>query len=127
MCIQPSPGFISRYCSNVSAGEIDQPMHLGQHLAILADQVCLDLQAERQVVAMTCLGNLPQLIDGLGQVLPRVRCLGVVKRKAADQLGLQRLGQFAGLPHILGQILLEGHVPVARAVGLVQQLDLANR
>ena len=86
MCIQPMPGFIAWYCSNVSrgvkpwrddvAGVEDQHQRrvvhllvdLGHQLAVLADEVGFDLQAERQVAAVAGLGDLAELIDRLRQV-----------------------------------------------------------
>ena len=65
---------------------------LGQELAVLADQVRLDLQAEGQVGAVARLGDLAELVDGLGQVLARIGALGMIEREAADQLASRRHG-----------------------------------
>ena len=102
-------------------------MDFGQDLAVLADQVRFQLDAEGQVAAQAGLGDLAQLVDHLRQVLPRVGALGMIEREAADQLGLEGVGQVAGLLDVLLQVFLERHVGVLRAVVDVEQLDLADR
>ena len=69
----------------------------GQQVAVAAHQVRFDFQAERQVGAVAGLGDLAQLIDGLRQMLPRIAALGRIKGEAANQLGLEGVGQLAGL------------------------------
>ena len=97
-----------------------------QHVAVVAHQVGLHLQAERQIAAVTSLGDLPQPVDRLRQVLPRIAPPRRIEGKAAQQLRLQGMGQVARLLHVAGQILLDRHVGVLRAVLHVQQLDLAD-
>ena len=72
-------------------------MQLGHAARRLADEVGFDLQAEGQVAAVARLGDLAELVGGLRQVLPRVGPLGRIEREAADQLGLEGVGQLAGL------------------------------
>ena len=55
------------------AGMVHLPVDFGQDLARAADQVRLDLQAERQIGAVARLGDLAQLVDGLRQVLHQGR------------------------------------------------------
>ena len=93
---------------------------------MLADQVRFDLQAERQIGAMKGLGDLPQLVHHLRHVLARIAPLGMVERKSADQLRLERVGQFAGLLHVSRQVLLERDVNVLGPVLDVLELDLAD-
>ena len=95
---------------------IHLPIDFGQKLAGRADQIRLDLQAEGQVGAVADLGDLPQLIDGLRKMLARIGALGMIKGKAADQLGLEGMGQLAGLFHLAVEILFERHVSVLRPV-----------
>ena len=102
-------------------------MDLGQQLAGLPDQVGLDLDAEGQVRSEARFGDLPQLIDHLRQVIRRVGAPGVIERKAANQLGLERVGDLAGPFDFFFQVLLERHVGVLGAVVDVEQLDLADR
>ena len=82
---------------------IDLLVDLGQDLARAADQVGLDLQAVGQVGPMAGLGELAQLVDGLRHVLPRIGALGRIEREAADQLGLEGVGQIARLLHFAGR------------------------
>ena len=75
---------------------------------------------------MAGLGDLTDLVDRLLEV---VLGLGVFRRiegEAADQLRLEGMRQFAGLGDVFGEILFEGHVGILRAVGLVEQLHLAD-
>jgi hypothetical protein len=102
-------------------------LQLGHQLAVLADKVGLDLQAEGQIAAMTQLGDLPELIGRLRDVLPGVGALGVIEREPANQLRLEGMGQLAGLLHFLAQVLLERHKPVLCAIFLVEQLYFADR
>ena len=60
-------------------------------------------------------------------MLPRIASLGRVKGKTANQLRFESVGQFAGLLHVAGQVLVERHVSVFRAVLDVHQFDLADR
>ena len=93
------------------------PVDLGQQVAVAADQVRLDLQAEGQVGAVAGLGDLAQADRRPAAGAPRGSlALGLIEREAADQLGLEGMGQLAGLLHVAGQVLLERHVDVLRAV-----------
>ena len=94
---------------------------------VLPTRFGFDLEAERQVGAVAHFGDLPQLVDRLRNVLLRIAPLRRIERKTADQLGLEGVGQLAGLLHVLLQIFLERHVGVLRAVLDVEQLDLADR
>ena len=96
-------------------------------LAALADQVGFDFQAVRQIGTMARFGNLPKLIDRLRHVLFRIVAARLIERKAANQLRFKRMGQFAGLLHVAGQIFFERHKGVLRAVVFVDQLHLAQR
>ncbi len=102
-------------------------VQLGHELAGLADQVGLDLQAERQIAAVAGLGDLAELVGRLRHVLARVGALGRIERKAADQLGFERVGQLAGAVDFFFEILVERHELVLRAVVDVAQLHLADR
>ena len=57
---------------------------LGEDQAVLADEVRFDLQAERQIGAMTSLDDLADLIDRLRHVRPGIGTPRMVKRKPAD-------------------------------------------
>ena len=61
-----------------------------------ADQVGFDFQAEGQIGSMANLGDLAQLIDRLSHVVSRVGAARMIKRKSANQLGLESVGQIAG-------------------------------
>jgi hypothetical protein len=54
-------------------------MNLGHDLAGLTDQIRLDFEPEGQVAAVTCFGDLCELVCGLGEVLPRVRTSGRIE------------------------------------------------
>ena len=106
---------------------VDLPVDLREQVARLADQVGLDLEAEGEVGAVAGLGDLADAVCRLLQILLRFRPLWRIEGEAADELGLEGVGEFAGLGDILGEILLERHVGILRAVGLVDELDLADR
>ena len=50
----------------------------------------------------------------------------MIKRKTANQFGLKSVCQFAGLGHVLRQVLLERHETVLRAIFHVEQFDFAD-
>ena len=106
---------------------VDLPVDLGQQVARLADQIGLDLEAEGEVGAVAGLGDLTDTIRRLLDKVLGLRPLGRIEGESADQLGLEGMGEFARLGNILGEILFEGHVGILRAVGLVDELDLADR
>ena len=106
---------------------IHAAVQLGDELARLADQIGLDFQAEREIAAVAGLGDLAQLVGRLGDVLPRIGALGMIERKAADQLGFEGVGQLAGAAYFLFEILVERHELVVGAVVDVAELHLADR
>ena len=105
---------------------VDPAVDLREQLAGAAHEIRLHLEAEGEVGAVAGLGDLTDLVDRLLEV---VLGLGVFRRiegEAADQLRLEGMRQFAGLGDVFGEILFEGHVGILRAVGLVEQLHLAD-
>ena len=108
-------------------GMVDLPVDLGEQVARLADQIGLDLEAEGEVGAVAGLGNLADAVCRLLQIVLGLRPLGRIEGEAADELGLEGMGEFACLGDILGEILFEGHVGILRAVGRIDELDLADR
>src|SRR5262245_21565691 len=74
---------------------IDLVVNFGHDLAGLANEVGLNLQSEREVRAVAGFGDLAELIDDLRQVVARVSATWVIKRKAADELRLEGVGQLA--------------------------------
>ena len=137
-------GFIARYCWKVSSVAValaddvaavedrDQrrmihaAVQLGHQLARLADQIRLDFQAEREIAAVAGLGDLAQLVGRLGDVLPRIGALRMIERKAANELGFERVGQLARAADFLFEIPVERHELVLGAVVDVAQLHLAD-
>ena len=76
---------------------------------------------------MAHLGDLPELVGGLRHVFARVVAFGRIEREAADQLGLEGVGQLAGVAHFFFEVVVERHVVVLGAVVDVAQLHLADR
>ena len=107
-------------------GVVHPAVDLCEQLAGAAHEVGLHLQAEGEVGAVARLGDLADLVHRLLEVVLGLGVLRGIEGEAADQLRLEGVGEFAGLGHVLGEILLEGHVGVLRAVGLVEQLHLAD-
>ena len=106
---------------------VDPAVDLREQLAGAAHEIRLHLKAEGEIRAVAGLGDLTDLVDRLLEV---VLGLGVFRRiegEAADQLRLEGMRQFAGLGDVFGEILFEGHVGILGAVGLVEQLHLADR
>ena len=95
---------------------IHLPMDFGEDQSVLPDKIRLDLQAKGEVRAMAALDNLPDLIDHLRHVRPRIGPPWMIKRKAADQLRLEGVGKLANPRHLFGQILGERHIGVLRAI-----------
>ena len=58
---------------------------------------------------------------------PGIGPLGGVEGEAADQLGLEGVGELAGPGNVFLEVFLEGDVGVLGAVVDVQELDLADR
>lgn len=109
------------------AGMVDLAEYLGQKVTGAADQVRLDFQPESQVGAVARFGDLAQLLHGLRQMVLRIGPLGRIERKAANQLGLERVGKFACLLHIVFEVLLERNEGVFRAVFDILELHFAQR
>src|SRR5438067_6767303 len=59
-------------------------------------------------------------------MFPRIFSLGMIKRKAADELGLEGVGQLASLFDFVVEVFLKRHKAVLRAIFLIEQLDLAD-
>ncbi len=105
---------------------VDLAVDLGQKMPGSAHQVGLDLQAEGQVGAVTRLGDLAELIDRLRKVVLGLGAPGMIEGEAADQLGLEGVGQLADLLDFPAQIRLERDVLVAGPVVDVQKLHFAD-
>ena len=76
---------------------IHAAVELGDELARLADEVGFDFEAEGEIAAVAGFGDLAELVGGLRDVLARIVAFGRVEREAADQLGFEGVGQFAGV------------------------------
>ena len=99
---------------------------LGQELTRLPDEIGLHLQPEGEIGAVAGLGDLADAIDSLLQILLRGSATRMIEGKSANQLRFEGVGQLAGRCHLGGEIFLERHEPVLRAVFHIHQLDLAD-
>ena len=107
-------------------GMVHAAMNLGEQLAGAAHEVGLHLEPEREVGPVAGLGDPADLLHRLLEMVLGLGVLGGIEGESPDQLRLEGVGELAGLGHVLGEILLERHVGVLRAVGLVEELDLAD-
>ena len=69
----------------------------------------------------------PSWSAACGKCSRGIGAFGVIEREAANQLGLEGVGQFAGVLHVALQVLVEGHEAVLGAVLVVAKLHLADR
>ena len=106
---------------------IHAAVELGHELAGLADQVGFDFEAEREIAAMAGFGDLAELVGGLPNVLAGIGAFGVVEREAADQLGFEGVGQFAGVLDVALEVLVERDEAILGAVVFVAKLHFADR
>ena len=105
---------------------VDVLVKLHQQVAVLADEIRLDLQSEDDAALLATRRDLAEHVARLPDVVLRPLAFRRVEREAADELGAERLRERDGAAHVMVHVLAERHVAVAGAVIHVLDLHLAD-
>lgn len=98
----------------------------GQKGTGMADEVGFNFESEGEAFGLAEIGDLAELIDGLGEVGIDGGAFGVVEGEATNEFAIEGVGELAGLFDVFLQVLFEGDKAIVGSVVDIEEFDFAD-